>query len=89
LICGLCPQIKKNNLNKQRILDAIEKVWSKKDQYTKSYECAQSYRTSNQVNRPMNNLAKYLYNTQYFHRHLKNAELKIRAWALIHNFKPF
>lgn len=76
-------------LSKQRILEAIEKVWSKKDQYAKSYEFNDSYRTSNQVDRPMNNLDKYLYNTQYFHGHLKNAELKIRAWALIHNFKPF
>ena len=76
-------------LNKQRILEAIDKIWAKKDQYAQYYEFNNAYRTSNQVDRPMNNLDKYLFNTQYFHGHLKNADLKLRAWALIHNFKPF
>lgn len=79
----ICP------LSKPRILEAIEKMWAKKDQYAKYYEFSEGYRTSNHVDRPMNNLDKYLFNTQYFHGHLKNAELKLRAWALIHNFKPF
>jgi hypothetical protein len=74
---------------KQRILDAIDKVCTKKEQYAKFYEFTNAYRASNQVDRPMNNLDKYLFNTHYFHGHLKNADLKLRAWALIHNFKPF
>jgi hypothetical protein len=76
-------------LSKPRILEAIEKIWAKKDQYAQFYEFPEGYRTSNHVDRPMNNIDKYLYNTQYFHGHLKNAELKMRAWALIHNFKPY
>jgi hypothetical protein len=76
-------------LSKPRILEAIEKIWAKKDQYAKYYEFSEGYRTSNHVDRPMNRLDKYLYSTQYFHGNLKNAELKLRAWALIHNFKPY
>jgi len=29
-----------------------------------------------------------LFDTQYFHGTLQQAELGIRAWALIHNFAP-
>ena len=75
--------------NKISILNAIEKMWSKKELYAKAFDTEGCYRTSNQVDRPMNALDKYLFNTQYFHGHLKSAELKLRAWALIHNFKPF
>ena len=74
---------------KKNILEAIQKVWSKKDEYAKGFEFDNSYRTSNQVDRPMKALDRYLYNTQYFHGNLENAQLKLRAWALIHNFKPF
>ena len=76
-------------LKRQSVLDAIDKVWSKKEQYAVAYDFKEAYRTSNQVDRPMNDLDKYLYNTQYFHGNLSNAQLKLRAWALIHNFKPF
>jgi hypothetical protein len=29
-----------------------------------------------------------LFDTQYFHGSIEQAELGIRAWALIHNFAP-
>ena len=74
---------------KKNILEAIQKAWSKKDEYAKGFEFADSRGTSNQVDRPVNALDKCPYGAQHFHGNPKNAQLKLRAWALIHNFKPF
>ncbi|ACN13235.1 hypothetical protein HRM2_01120 [Desulforapulum autotrophicum HRM2] len=41
------------------------------------------------IDRLMQRMDRYLFNTQYFHGNIESAELGIRAWALIiNNFAP-
>jgi hypothetical protein len=54
-----------------------------------TYEHPQCYRTSNQIDRPMNLLDRYLYQMRYFKGHRKTANLDIRAWVMLCNFTPF
>lgn len=37
----------------------------------------------------MQPMARSFANAQYFHGHLMRAELRGRAWALLHNFLPY
>ena len=78
-----------NIVDNQRVVIKINDLCDKSARYEVAYEQPQAYRTSNQIDRPMNHLDRYLYQTRYFSGHRKNANLKIRAWAMIYNFMPF
>ena len=41
------------------------------------------------IDRHMNPLARFLYNSNYFNGHLMSAEPSVRAWAISHNFLPY
>ena len=73
----------------QRVIDKVKDLCSKSMRFSNAYDFEESYRTSNQIDRPMNILDRYLYQIRYFHGHHKTANLKIRAWATIYNFMPF
>lgn len=62
---------------------------SKEVRFIGAYEHPQCYRTSNQIDRPMNILDRYLYQMRYFSGNRKTANLKIRGWAILYNFMPF
>ncbi len=70
------------------MMDKIEKIRKNLIVFTKAYDLAGSHRTSNMVDRLMQRMDRYLFNTQYFHGSIEAAELGIRAWALIQNFAP-
>jgi hypothetical protein len=70
-------------------LDAILKLCAKTPEFIKAYAYPAAYRTSNMMDRHMEPLARYLYNTKYFNGHLMSAERSVRAWALSHNFLPY
>lgn len=76
-------------LGQERILNKIREVVGKASSFSCAYSYAACYRTSNQIDRPMNLLDRYLYQIRYFHGHLDSANLKIRAWAMLYNFAPF
>ena len=49
---------------------------------------------SNQIDRPLNQLNRYLYPVRYFHWRCQTANWKVRAWEMIYNcraapFMPF
>lgn len=80
----------KENLDKQdKLWLKVKDIVDKQDRFATSYQHQGCYRTSNQIDRPMNRLDRYLYQTRYFHGHLATAQQKIRAWAMIYNFIPF
>ncbi len=54
-----------------------------------AYEFDTCYRTSNQIDRPMNILDRYLYQMRYFRGNREAANQKVRAWAMLYNFVPF
>jgi hypothetical protein len=73
----------------ERLIAKIEDMVSKADRFAIAYDFDTCYRTSNQIDRPMNQLDRYLYQTRYFKGHRESANIKLRAWAMIYNFSPF
>jgi hypothetical protein len=78
-----------NITDNQRITAKINELCDKSERYEVAYQQPQAYRTSNQIDRPMNHLDRYLFQTRYFNGHRKTANLKVRAWAMIYNFMHF
>ena len=70
-------------------LDSVLKLCQRRDLFLHAYQHPSAYRTSNALDREMQCMDRYLSNHQYFHGHLSSAELGIRAWALLHNFRPY
>jgi hypothetical protein len=71
------------------IQEALEKLWSRTEEYVRSYSHPRCHRTSNSVDRPMNALYRLLYANRTLHGHLETAESRLRGWALLMNFRPF
>jgi len=70
---------------KQRLL----RLRAKSKYFQRAYDFPEAYRTSNQVDRPMNYVDRTLYAMQGFHGHWQAAEQSVRAMALLWNFHPF
>ncbi|EDN67078.1 conserved hypothetical protein [Beggiatoa sp. PS] len=77
----------KNNIP-LAMLDKIEKVKQNITFFQATYQHPQAYRTSNLLDRLMVRMDRHLFDTQYFHGTLSQAELGKEAWAIIHNFAP-
>lgn len=73
----------------ERVIQKIEELCSKVDRFSNGYDYEKCYRTSNQIDRPMNLLDRYLYQIRYFKGSRESANQKIRAWAMMYNFTPF
>ncbi len=71
------------------VLQVIEKLCSKADQFLLAFEFPNAYRTSNMIDRQMDPMDRWLFEMRYFHGHLSSAERQVRAWALLHNFRPY
>jgi hypothetical protein len=72
----------------ESMLDNIQNFKNKVTFSSHFYQHPKAYRTSNLLDRLMVILSRRLFDTQYFHGTLSQAELGIRAWAIIHNFAP-
>ena len=79
----------KKNVSNTKIVGAIDKVVGKVGNFANGYVYKDGYRTSNTVDRPMNVLDRCLFHRQSFHGHLQTTENKLRAWAILYNFRPF
>lgn len=77
------------NIQDKRIIEQVTKLYSKTFEYEKAFDWSGCYRTSNMVDRQMDRFDRFIYNCKYFHGHRSTTELKVRAWALLHNFAPF
>jgi len=65
------------------------KLWKRAKQYRVAYKHPQCYRTSNQVDRPMNRLTRLLYAGRGLHGNLMSSERRLRGWALLFNFREY
>jgi hypothetical protein len=72
----------------KRMLEKIVNLRKNRDSFKVAYDQTDAYRTSNLLDRLMSRMDHHLFDTQYFHGSISQAELQIRAWALIHNFAP-
>lgn len=69
--------------------DSIEKLCKRADTYALAYEHPLGHRTSNMLDRQMDLMARWLSGGRHYHGNLQSAELRIRGWALMHNFRPY
>jgi hypothetical protein len=69
-----------------------EKVWDlcdKKEEWSLWYDHAEAYTTSNALDRLMRSQNRYFDRGQHFHGDLQSANLRSRAWAILHNYWPW
>jgi hypothetical protein len=67
----------------------LRRLKDKSQFFQRAFDFPDAYRTSNQVDRPMNYLDRTLYAMQDFHGKWESAEQSSRAMALLWNFHPF
>ena len=70
---------------KEKVLDLCGKA----QEFKKTFEHPQAYRTSNALDRLMDYQDRLLYAMRYFHRDSDSAILYLRSMALIWNFHPY
>ena len=71
------------------VAEMVSKLWKRAKQYRVAYAHPECHRTSNQVDRPMNRMARLLYAGRGLHGNLAASERRLRGWALLHNFRDF
>lgn len=71
------------------VQENLEKLFVHKDDYAASYAHPNCYRTSNQVDRPMNRICRSLYASRGIHGHQVTSERRLRGLCLLENFRPF
>lgn len=69
--------------------DAIDKLCQRSDQFCLAFDHPHAYRTSNMLDRQMEPMARWLFNGRFFHGNRLAADLRIRGWALLHNYRPY
>ncbi|NER32370.1 MAG: hypothetical protein F6J89_33445 [Symploca sp. SIO1C4] len=67
----------------------LKRLTNKSLFFQRAFDFPNAYRTSNQVDRPMNYIDRTLYAMQDFHGSWQAAELSARSMALLWNFHPF
>ncbi len=70
-------------------IESIDKLCQRADQFCLTFDHPTAYRTSNMLDRHMEPMARWLASSRYFHGHVQAAELRTRAWALLHNYRPY
>lgn len=71
------------------VLDKLLGLCEKGPLFAQAYDHPTAHRTSNMVDRLMRWQDRFLFNRQYFHRSWQAAELGIRGWAILCNFRPY
>ena len=67
----------------------LRRLQGKSPFFQRAFDFPDAYRTSNQVDRPMNYIDRILYSMQDFHGSWVAAEQSVRSMALLWNFHPF
>jgi hypothetical protein len=67
----------------------LAKLGSKSKAFQVAYDFPKAHRTSNALDRLMNQQDRYLYSMQYFHGTFESARRQMRAVALLWNFHPY
>jgi len=70
-------------------IESIDKLCQRADQFCLTYDHPTAYRTSNMLDRHMEPMARWLASSRYFHGNVQSAELRTRAWALLHNYRIY
>lgn len=70
-------------------IESIDKLCQRADQFCLTFDHPCAYRTSNMLDRHMEPMARWLASGRYFHGNVQSAELRTRAWALLHNYRIY
>ena len=71
------------------LYEQVEKLCSRSKEYGQAYSQPGGHRTSNMLDRLMRSMSRYFEDAQHLHGSKEACELHCRAWALLHNFRPW
>jgi hypothetical protein len=71
------------------LLEQVEKLCGRSREYGGAYAHPGGHRTSNMLDRVMRGMSRYFEDCQHLHGSPEAAGLHVRAWALLHNFRPW
>jgi hypothetical protein len=69
--------------------ETILKLENKVDRFVLAYDHPKAHRTSTMLDRQIDALSRGLDSARFFHGHAISAERIVRAWGLMHNFRPY
>jgi len=78
-----------NTLTDSPLKAKLLKLCANKPGFLPAYNFPGCLRTSNMIDRLMKGMDKYLFAKQYFHGTLPSAQVGIRAYCLLSNFRPY
>jgi hypothetical protein len=71
------------------LLEQVEKLCGRSREYGVAYAPPGGHRTSNMLDRVMRGMSRYFDQGQHLHGSPEAAGRHVRAWALLHNFRPW
>jgi hypothetical protein len=71
------------------LLGQVQKLCGRAREYGESYRHPGGHRTSNMLDRVMRPMSRYFEDGQHLHGSREAGERHGRAWALLHNFRPW
>jgi hypothetical protein len=69
--------------------EQVEKLCGRSQEYGLAYRHPGGHRTSNMLDRVMRGMNRYFDAGQHLHRSAGACDRHVRAWALLHNFRPW
>jgi hypothetical protein len=79
----------KANVKRAWLLEQVEKLCGRSQEYQKAYAHPGGHRTSNMLDRVMRAMNRYNENGQHLHGGEEACKRHVRAWALLYNFRPW
>lgn len=71
------------------LLEQVNKLCGRSGEYGLAYRHPGGHRTSNMLDRLMRSMRRYFESCQHLHGSTQACWLHVRAWALLHNFRPW
>jgi hypothetical protein len=71
------------------LLGQVQKLCGRSREYGRAYAHPGGHRTSNMLDRVMRSMSRYFDQGQHLHGSLEAAGRRVRAWALLQNFRPW
>lgn len=71
------------------VLAQVQKLCGRSKEYGLAYRHPGGHRTSNMLDRLMRSMSRYFEGGQHLHGSPAACGLHVRAWALLHNFRPW
>jgi len=71
------------------LLEQVQKLCGRTREYGVAYQHPNGHRTSNMLDRLMRSMNRYFEDAQHLHGSPEACDQHCRAWALLHNFRPW